>query len=52
MMEKKSARSTQHPFSSRRKTSGRGPNRARKIFELWSEDGGKTWGKMTLTTIA
>ena len=22
-----------------------------KIFEIWSEDGGKTWGNMTLTTL-
>lgn len=22
-----------------------------KIFEIWSEDSGKTWGKMTLTTL-
>jgi len=28
-----------------------GRSRQGKIFEIWSEDGGKTWGKMTLTTL-
>jgi predicted neuraminidase len=28
-----------------------GRTRQRKIFEVWSEDSGKTWGKMTLTTL-
>jgi len=28
-----------------------GRTRQGKIFEIWSEDGGKTWGEMTLTTL-
>lgn len=28
-----------------------GRTRQGKIFEIWSEDGGKTWGKMTLTAL-
>jgi predicted neuraminidase len=28
-----------------------GRTRQRKIFEIWSEDGGRTWGKMTATTL-
>jgi|ERR1044071_1548337 predicted neuraminidase len=28
-----------------------GRTRQGKIFEIWSEDGGRTWGKMTLTSL-
>jgi predicted neuraminidase len=28
-----------------------GRTRQGKIFELWSDDGGRTWGKMTLTSL-
>jgi predicted neuraminidase len=28
-----------------------GRTRERKVFQIWSEDAGKTWGKMTATTL-
>ena len=38
-------------FHSELKLQAIGRTRQSKIFEIWSEDGGKTWGKLSLTSL-
>jgi predicted neuraminidase len=38
-------------FHSDSKLQALGRTRQSKIFEIWSEDGGKTWGRMSLTSL-